>query len=536
VVGRATRERALRFAACLFVALATAWLFAPITGFDFIGLDDPFHVTGNPAVRSGLSLASVRSAFEPQAGYFIPLTWLSHTLDVELFGLDAGAHHRTNLWLHALNAALACLWLARASGHLAPALACAALFALHPLRVESVAWIAERKDLLSGLFCFCALLAWDRYRARGTRAAFACAILAWLASLAAKPIAVTLPLLLLALDYWPYARLRRLSELRPLLREKLVLFGIALAAAAMTIATQSAVGALGELGGLDVALGVQARAANALVSIAHYVSDSVWPHALAPLYPHPSLPGGAALSAAEVSIAGALVAAISTLAWLLRRRAPAAIAGWIWFLVALLPVLGLIQSGVQARADRFTYLPQLGLFAALVFPLAEHARGRRGLGISLALCAALASAALARATRAELPHWRDAETLYRHGIERAPNSGLLHIYFGLWLEARGRAGEALVEYAAAERIPAYAPSALLNRGMILERLQRPVEALAAFERAFALVPDFEPARRALADALARRGEIAAARAVRTRTPREPAASAPADAMRNTAAP
>jgi tetratricopeptide (TPR) repeat protein len=533
---RATRERAARLAACALVACGAALLYAPITGFDFVGLDDPFHVTGNPAVRGGLTLAGLRAAFAPQAGYVIPLTWISHMLDVELFGLDAGAHHRTNLALFALNAALACAWLARATGRLAPALACAALFAAHPLRVESVAWIAERKDLLSGAFFFAALLAWDRHRARGGRAAFACAALAWLLSLAAKPIAVTLPILLLVLDYWPYARLRRISEVRPLLREKLLLFAIALAAGATTIATQAGAGALGSLGGLDVSLPLDRRAANALVSIAHYLADTLWPRELAPLYPHPDLPGGIALGTGEIAIAGLLVAAISVATWLLRRRAPAAIAGWIWFLVSLLPVLGLIQSGVQARADRFTYLPQLGLCVALAYPLAELARPRRALAAALALCTALATAALARATRAELPHWRDAETLYRHGLERAPQSGLLRIYFGLWLEQHGRADEALAEYAHAAEVPGYAPAALVNRGMVFERQQRPAAALAAFERAVALAPDSAPAREALASALERRGSLEAARAVRARSQRPPDASAPRGAMRDTAAP
>lgn len=489
-----------------------AVLYAPVLSFDFVGLDDPFHVTGNPAVQDGLSEAGLRAAFREHAGYWIPLTWLSHMLDVELFGLDAGAHHGTNLLLHALNALLLFAWLSRATGQQAPALACAALFAAHPLRVESVAWIAERKDLLSGACFWLALLAWDRYRRSARRGDLAAAIAAWILSLAAKPITVTLPLLLLVLDFWPYRRLAAPASRRRALREKLPLFAIAAGFSALTLATQGRAGALGELGGLELSLSLSERAANALWSLAHYVTDSVWPAQLGPLYPHPYLPGGVPPSARELAASAALVGSISLAAVALRRRAPALLAGWLWFGIALLPVLGLIQAGVQGRADRFSYLPQLGLFTALAFPLADWAGSRRRICALLATAAAAVTLALAAVTREQLPHWRDAEALYRHALRAAPASGLLHIYYGLWLAQQGREPEALLQYEQAAGIPAYAIAAQVNRGALLESAGLAVDALAAFERAVELGPDSQPARHALAQALLRRGRRAEAMA------------------------
>ncbi len=482
-----------------------ALLYAPALDFDFVGLDDPFHVTGNPGVRAGLGAEGLRAAFRAQAGYWIPLTWLSHALDVELYGLDAGGHHATNVLLHALNAVLLFAFLRRATGDAPAALGVAALFAAHPLRVESVAWIAERKDVLSGACFWLALLAWDRYRRRASRAALAAATAAWIASLAAKPMAVTLPLLLCALDFWPYRRIASAADLRRALREKLPLFALAAGFAALTLATQARAGALGALGGLDFEVGIPQRAANALYSIARYLEASVWPRDLAPLYPHPYLPGGVPPSAAALAGSLALVAGISLAAAALRERAPALLAGWLWFLIALLPVLGLVQAGVQGRADRFTYLPHAGLLIAAVFPLARWAAARRRAAAGLALVALAATLALARATREKLPHWRDAESLYRHALRAAPASGLLRTYYGLWLAQQGRPQEALVQYEQAAGIPAFAPAAELNRAVVLESAGLAPEALAAFERAALLAPDSAPIRMALAQALLRRG-------------------------------
>jgi len=404
----------------LFVALAlfvaTLLLYAPSGRFAFLNYDDDVYVTANEGVRGGLSAAGLRWAFTTgHAANWHPLTWLSHQLDVTLFGLDAGAHHRTNAVLHALNAALAFLALRALTGAPLRSALAAALFAWHPLRVEAVAWVAERKELLAtacGLACLLAYASWAR-RGGAPRLALAWTFLAL--GLLAKPMLVTLPFVLLLLDRWPLGRGAGAARWR----EKLPFLLLALASAAVTWSVQRAGGALGPL----ESVGPGTRLANAALATALYLGKTLVPTGLAVFHPHPALGGGPAPLA--VALALAALAACTALAFRARRRVPAVWTGWLWFTGTLVPVLGLVQVGLQGWAERYTYLPSLGLGLALVWglaALAERAHAERA-----ALAGALAVLALAGlGTLRQLATWRDSRTLFTHAVA-VDGSAVAHV-------------------------------------------------------------------------------------------------------------
>ena len=328
---------------CALLTAATAAVYAETASFDFVALDDPLHVTRNPMVRAGLSADGVRWAFtETHAGYWIPLTWISHMIDCEIHGLSPAGPHLANLALHIVNALLVFLVLLRATGRLVPSAFAAALFALHPLRVESVAWVTERKDVLSTAFGLASTLAYLAFAVRGGALRYGAVALLFAASLMAKPMLVTLPLVFLLLDAWPLDRLGR----RQLL-EKLPLLAISLVFSIVAVVANSAHGALP---GTD-AIPVHLRLANAAVSCVRYLGATFWPADLAAFYPHPYLPDGTPWSPAQVlGSLGLLLGISGALVW---RAAldRAALVGWLWFLGTLVPVLGLVQAGEQAMAE-----------------------------------------------------------------------------------------------------------------------------------------------------------------------------------------
>jgi tetratricopeptide (TPR) repeat protein len=483
--------------------------------FDFVDLDDPYHVTHNPPVRAGLSLPGLRFAFgQLHAGYWIPLTWLSHMLDCQLYGLAPGGHHATNVALHALNACLAFLLLQQLGARTGPAALAASLFALHPMRVESVAWVAERKDVLSSAFGLLSLLAWLRYTRRGGALAYAMSAAALLASLLAKPMLVTLPALLLLLDAWPLRRLGAVPLPR-LLLEKLPLAALAAGVAAVTFAAQRGAAAEGAFGGLAAAIPLELRLANAAVACARYLGKLAWPTQLSALYPHPYLPGGSPLARAEVMGALALLAALGAGAVALARRAPYVLVGGLWFLGTLVPVLGLVQSGTQALADRFSYFPSLGLSLLLAFA-ASHWLARAGPRPrgAIAAAAGLATALLVAsgiASFREARHWRGAESLYQHSLASTPRNPLLSTYYGIWLQRRGRLVEASARYREASRDGAFAAASELNLGSVREAQGQQGVAAGHYARALELDPSLAIAHLRLAPLLEAAGQPEAAR-------------------------
>lgn len=455
----------------LLLFLATAWLFWPASEFEFLNYDDDVYVTANEMVRAGLDGDSVRAAFTSgAAANWHPLTWLSHQLDVQLFELDAGAHHRTSVLLHALNAALVFLALRALTARVGASALVAALFALHPLRVESVAWIAERKDVLAGTFFALTLWAhavWVRSR---RRSAFAATLVALALGLATKPMLVTVPAVLLVLDLWPLGR----KDLGRAALEKLPHLVLASAAALVTLVVQERGGALDELAGLEVG----ARLAVATQATALYVAKSLWPTGLAPFHPHPALEPAPNLPPFPLAALALLTLTAGALA--LRRRAPACLAGWLLFLGMLVPVLGFVPIGLAAWAERYTYLPSLGLALALVFGGASLLAPR-----AQAIAAGLLGAALALlafATHAALPVWRDSRTLFTHAVAVEPSS-VAHAQLARALEQEGLLAEALShDEAALARRPALS-GVRVNRARLLQRLGRDDEARAEFLRA-----------------------------------------------------
>ncbi len=469
---------------CLALAIAVTAVYWRATGYDFINLDDNLYVYDNPVVQGGLTGTGIAWAFTTYGdNYWSPATYLSHMLDVEMFGLNAGRHHRTNLIVHALNAILLFWFLRASTGSRWRSAAVAALFALHPLRVESVAWVAERKDLLAGLFWLATMLAWLRDR----RCSFTVVALFAL-GLMAKPTVVTLPFALLLLDYWPLARFAEAdlfsSRLKELAKEKIPLFAMSAAVSIITYLGQSSVGALAELS--DIPFGT--RLLNAVLSIGLYLKDTFWPLSLAVLYPYTK-----DLPVAQVAAAAVLISTVTVLLAWKRARLPFAFSGWLWFLGTLVPVLGLVQAGSQSRADRFTYLPSIGLLILMVWTLhaviGGSAIGRRA-GAALALAAVAGMGVL---SWRQVDYWSGSLKLYERSLAVTSNNAILHNNLGKALGDMGMAKEAAEHYREAVRIDPRYLQANNNLGSALAGQGKKEEALATFEAVVKLEPRYAQA-------------------------------------------
>lgn len=507
-------RRDRRWVIAVLIFCATAALYLQVAGHRFLFYDDNYYVTENAQVRSGLTWSGVQWAVTTfEVANWHPLTWLSHMLDVELFGLDPGPHHLVNAVLHAATAAALFLVIAGMTGAPKRSAVVALLFAAHPLHTESVAWLSERKDLLSTLFGFLMLGAYVAYAKRpGVRAGLP-VLLFYILSLLSKPMWVTAPLLLLLLDFWPLQRYEGPSPaagrlhpdmprfaLKQLLAEKAPLMVLSLLSAALTIAAQHKGGALASV----ELLGFGDRAANALVSYVEYLAKTFQPVSLSPFYPYPV--GGWPLL--RVVFSGALLAALTVLVLLRRRRSPWAALGWLWFLVTLFPVIGIVQVGAQAMADRYSYLPLVGIFIAVVWEGARLAdrwplsaqRLLASLGLALL-------AALSLLTWRQIGYWSDQETLFKRAIAVTEDNWKAHLMVSQSRAAEGRFSEALGPAAEAVRLnPAY-PRARNNLGFVLYRLGRVDEAIGEFQRALVLQSDYAEAHLNLGIAYGNKGMI-----------------------------
>jgi tetratricopeptide (TPR) repeat protein len=491
------------------LALLTLAVYGQVIGHDFLIFDDTDYVVANPHVRRGLSSSSIAWALTGiHIATWHPLTSLSHLLDLQLFGLHAGAHLLENAALHALNGALLFAVLRRMTGRRWPSALVAALFALHPLHVESVAWVSERKDVLSTLFWMLTLLAYDGYARRPNARRYALLVLVFALGLLAKPMLVTMPFVLLLLDWWPLRRLRRetgdgglepgrarlaepsraqLGEPRPsrlsvsrLILEKVPLLALAAVVSVITLAAQRQAGAVTSLDALPLG----ARLANAVVSYATYLIQTVAPFGLAPFYPmRPDLP------AWEVGGAMLLLLALSAVAGWGARTRPYLAVGWAWYLGTLVPVLGLVKQGEQAMADRFTYIPLIGIFIMLAWGLADLAAARRWPARRLAAAATAALIACTAVTFRQVSRWRDSETLFRHALAVTRDNYLAHLNLGAVFLDSGRNTEALAEFEVALRLRPNLVTALVNAGKARAALGQPEAAAAAYQRALQIDPD-----------------------------------------------
>ncbi len=434
-------RRSTRLAVFLAIAAITVAAFLPVLGNGFLSYDDDRYVTANPRVLSGLTPGNAFWALTSlEEDNWHPLAWWSHMLDVSLFGLRPGWHHLVGLLIHAATAGLLALVLGRMTGRRWASAAVALVFAVHPLRVESVAWVSERKDVLAALLLVLTLAAYRRYLDRPTGKRYATVCLAFALGLAAKPMLVTLPFVLLLLDWWPLGRLGHAR--RPFL-EKLPLLVLSAASSALTLVAQSRGEAITSADVIPLDL----RAANALHSIGAYLADTLVPTRLAVVHPFP-LEGETVVTTVT---AAAIVAGCSWLAVASRRRRPWITFGWAWYAGMLMPVLGLVQVGLQARADRYTYLPHIGLLVALVWSAASLPGSRRARPTSVAAILAIVLA-LGGMTWRQVGHWRDDITLFTHDLRVTRDNWLAHRLLGNFLAAQGRQEEAWEHWQAAIRL------------------------------------------------------------------------------------
>lgn len=466
---------------CLALFVVTLVAFWGVTSNEFISFDDDEYITANPHVQAGLTGESVAWAFgNYHSNNWHPLTWLVHMTDQELFGEDAGGHHLTSLLFHALNALLLFLGLYRLTGSLGSSALVAALFALHPAHVESVAWASEKKDVISTLFAILTIGAYARYARSASAGRYALALGLFALGLLAKPMLVTLPFVLLLLDYWPLGRCcGEPPANRPwstLLLEKVPFLVLAAASSWVTLLAQQSGGVLKTLESFPLGT----RLANAIVAYAAYLGKLVWPSKLAILYPHPhEFPfwqvGGAAL----------LLVVITAAVFVMRRRQPALIVGWLWFLGTLVPVIGLVQVGNQAFADRYTYLPYIGLFVAIVWSVRSLLDRKV---VVVAVIVVLST--LGVRTWYQTRHWKDTITLFRHTVTVTENNYLIHDNLGKLLAGEGRLDEALEQYREAVRIRPAFTQGHYNAGVALSKAARYDEAVPYFDEAIRQQPDF----------------------------------------------
>ena len=475
------------------LVLATVVVYAPVRGFGFVNFDDPGYVSANPHVQRGIDRASLVWALTTtHRANWHPVTWLSHLLDVELFGVDPAAHHVVNVLLHAANVLLLFALLRRLGGTRSPSFVVAALFALHPLRVESVAWISERKDVLCALFGLLAVHAYASWTAKGGAARYVTALALFALGLMAKPMLVTLPFVLLLLDYWPLGRTRfgpvtgdaaRARPLARLLAEKLPFLALSAVASVVTVIAQRAAGAVADA----TVLPLPARIAGALVAYGWYVAKTLWPSGLAVLYPNPVL-GGGSIPTGQVIAATAAIGLLSLVALREARRRPWLLVGWATFVGMLVPVVGLVQVGQQSTADRYTYLPSIGLSVVLVGALAEAARRLHVPRAPRVVAVAAALLALAVATRVQLAHWRDSVALASRALAVTEGNYVMHFNLAVAADEQGDLDTAVRSYEEAVRLRPDLARFRVNLAAALVRAGRVDEGVAQYRSAMQLDP------------------------------------------------
>jgi protein O-mannosyl-transferase len=502
----------------LFIAFGlvavTLTVYAQVMGHEFIILDDNLYIRENPIVNRGLTLTGIAWAFTTfHASNWHPLTWLSHMVDSQVFGLDAGGHLLVSTMIHACNTLLLFFFLTWVTGAKWRSAIVAALFALHPLHVESVAWAAERKDTLSTFFGLLSLMAYAHYVETTSWKRYALVAVALALGLMAKPMLVTWPLLFLLLDYWPLRRYQWqpatgiagfVRALVPLVREKLPLFCLVAASMVITFIAQSHAGAVRKLVDVPVSL----RLCNAIVSYAKYLFLTVWPRDLTVYYPF----SRTGVPAWQVLCAIVLLAVITAFVFRQARERPYLITGWLWFVGALVPVIGLVQVGGAAMADRYHYIPSIGLFVAIVFGLSDLAGAFRIHRVAMGAVAVAALSILACLTAVQIGRWRDSATLFQYTASLIPDNRMIENNLGTILGESGKYDEAAAHFEKALRIK---PDFLevisdadihCNLGLLLGRQGKAAEAAEELNEALRLNPNNAEAHNNLGVVLLRLGK------------------------------
>jgi Flp pilus assembly protein TadD len=476
------------------LAVVTMVLYLPVVGHEFVGYDDPLYVTSNHQVQTGLTLKNVGWAFTTgTAANWHPLTWLSLMLDVNVYGTKAAGFHITNVFLHAMDAVLLFWLLWRLTGAYWRSAAVAALFAWHPLHVESVAWVSERKDVLSAGFGFLTLLCYERFtRTHGRRAKlfYGGSLLMFALGLMSKPMLVTWPGVLLLLDYWPLERFKT-NGVWPLVKEKIPFLSLSVVASIVTFLVQRQGGAVVP----EELLPLGARVGNALISYCRYLGKIFWPADLAILYTHSGY-----WPLRLMLLAGIFLAALTALFWHHREHQPFLLVGWLWFLGTLVPVIGLVQVGEQAMADRYAYLPSVGVFIIVVWGVYELAKYWRRLP-ALSVLAAVTMVACLAVTRHQLGYWRNGETLFRHALAVGEHSYTVHGNLGAALLEQGQTDEAITQLQEALQLKPKEALAHADLGVAFTRKGQTAAAISQLQQAIQIKPEYEEAHYSLGIAL-----------------------------------
>ncbi|MEE9370218.1 MAG: tetratricopeptide repeat protein [Sedimentisphaerales bacterium] len=500
---------------CIYLALflTTLAVYLPVRNHDFIDFDDYLYVTDNSNVQAGLTWQGIKWAFTTTQAYnWHPLTWISHMLDCQLYGLNPAGHHFTNVLFHIINTLFLFMLLRLLTGSLWRSAFVAALFALHPLHVESVAWVSERKDVLSTFFWILTIWFYIRYVRRPGFTTYLPVILALALGLMAKQMLVTLPFVLLLLDYWPLQRFTSTAQNQNTSKysfgtasfsrcclEKLPLLALSAVACIIVFLVQSEAGLVKN----TIEIPLVYRLGNALLTYAKYITKMFWPVNLGILYPHTR----ANLSSWQVLMAGCFLLGISIgVLWAFRSR-KWLIVGWLWYLGTLVPVIGLVQVGLQAMADRYTYVPLIGLFIIITWGAVELFGKQRLTKIVLTTGALIVLSALTTLTSLQLPHWKNTITLYKHTAAVIPKNDLLSYNLGWALMRQGRLAEAITHFTKTLQITPTFAGAHNNLGYALAQQGRLDEAVTHYELELQIKPDNVRAHVNLGEALAQQGKL-----------------------------
>jgi len=474
----------------------------PVQKLGFVRFDDPTYVTENPHVATGLTWSAVRWAFTSGYGAnWHPITWLSHMLDIQLYGFEAGAHHITSLLVHSATTVLLFGALFRMTGAVWRSAVVAALFGLHPIHVESVAWVAERKDVLSAFFWMLTLLAYASYVRERRSSSYAWVVVAFALGLMSKPMVVTLPFVLLLLDLWPLRRIEvpvRWTAARALVLEKTPLFAMSVASSVITFLAQRQGGTVAS--GVRLPLGE--RLGNAVTAYVSYIGKAVWPIHLAAYYPYPRV-----LPTAWVLVCTLFLLAASAGAIVAARARPFVLVGWLWYLGTLVPAIGIVQVGTQAMADRYTYIPLIGIFIVVAWGVADLLSRWPRWRVPTAVFAVAALLLFATTARVQVRYWESSMTLWKHALAVTTDNYAAHTYYGNALLSRGDINAAIAEYVEAIRIQPDYPEAHNNLGPALASEGKIDDAIKHFNVAIRLRPNYADAHSNLGVALASQGKI-----------------------------
>lgn len=498
---------------CLFLVISILCVYWQVKNFPFVNYDDRQYVTANHYVQAGLTIESIKWSFTAMhASNWHPLTWLSHMLDCQIYGMNPGQHHLTNVLFHILNTLLLFLVFKRMTGDLWQSGFVAALFALHPLHVESVAWVAERKDVLSTFFWILTLWSYTRYVERSEFGRYLPVLLFFILGLMSKPMLVTLPFILLLLDYWPLHRFQLGSSgdknytiKNPfwygLVLEKIPLFLLSAASSIGTYLVQKSSGAVNSL----AAIPFHDRIANAMVSYVSYIGKMIWPHNLAVLYPYRE-----SILLWKVAGAGLLLIVVSVIAFRMKRTKPYLAVGWLWYIGTLVPVIGIVQVGVQAMADRYTYVPLIGIFIIIAWGVPDILVRLRHKRIILAISTAFVLSAFMVCTFFQVKNWENSITLFEHALNVTVENSVAHINLGEALSGQGKIDAAVKHYYEALRIKPNLAAPHLNLGVALKESGNLNEAMDHFSKVLGLKSDCAEAHYELGDTLNRKGDFAGA--------------------------